>query len=105
MDQILSVCGLICNECEYFKTNCQGCYSVKGSTFWVKEMPDKICPLYRCAINDNQYNNCGQCSQLPCKTFREFKDPNLSDEQNEKSLAERVTRLKLLGEIKDVNVK
>ncbi|HCU22617.1 MAG TPA: hypothetical protein DF698_06995 [Candidatus Atribacteria bacterium] len=94
MNQVLLVCGLVYNECEYFKTKCQGCYAVQGSTFWAKEMPGKICPLYQCAINDNQLSSCGQCSQLPCKTFTEFKDPNLSDEQNEKSLIERVTRLK-----------
>jgi len=95
MSQILSVCGILCSKCDYFKNNCQGCYKVKGSTFWAKEaMPDKVCPLYKCAIMDKKYHNCGQCSEVPCKKFIDLKDPKISIKQHNKSIDERVSRLK-----------
>lgn len=95
MNQIVSACGLVCSECEYYNKNCSGCHAVKGSTFWAKNaMPDKICPLYKCAVIDKNYDNCGHCSELPCGKFRDLKDPNISVEQHEKSITERVARLK-----------
>jgi hypothetical protein len=95
MEQFLSACGLLCGKCNFFKNSCNGCFSVKGSTFWAKEMmPNKTCPLYQCSINDKKYRNCGQCKELPCKTFNEFKDPNASEEEHKKSLKERINRLK-----------
>ena len=48
----ISTCGLVCDECEHFGTNCNGCKAVKGQTFWALEMmPTKTCPLYDCAVN------------------------------------------------------
>lgn len=95
MNQIISACGLLCNECDYFNTNCKGCYNVKGSTFWaIKATPAKICPLYKCSIIDKNYNNCGQCAELPCGKFKDLKDPNISEEQHDTSISERVSRLK-----------
>jgi hypothetical protein len=96
MNQILSACGLLCNECNYYINNtCQGCHMVKGSTFWAQEsMPDKICPLYKCAIIDKKYKNCGQCIELPCKKFTDLKDPNITDEQHIQSVNKRISRLR-----------
>ncbi len=95
MNQILSACGLLCNECNFYNTSCNGCYAVKGSTFWaIKTVPDKICTLYKCAVIDKKFNSCGQCAELPCKKFTDLKDPNTSDEQHQKSIGERVKRLK-----------
>ena len=92
---ILSACGLICDECEYFNNTCTGCINVKGSTFWAVEMlPDKVCPLYDCSINRNSFRNCGDCGELPCKMFREMKDPSLSDEEHQKSIVTRVSALR-----------
>jgi hypothetical protein len=92
--ELLSVCGLLCDECEHFNQLCKGCYSVKGSTFWAKEtMPDKICPIFKCSITDKRYTNCGQCSELPCRIFHELKDPSLSDNEHQKSIQDRTTRL------------
>ena len=94
MDQILSTCGLLCNECDYFNNACQGCHAVKGATFWAKEMPDKLCPLFKCSVIDRKYSSCGQCAELPCKKFTDLKDPNISEEQHVKSINERVARLR-----------
>jgi len=92
---ILSTCGLICDECEFYNKTCTGCRNVKGSTFWAKEMmPGKVCPLYDCSVNTRKYNDCGDCAELPCKMFREMKDPNSTEEQHQKSLLTRVSLLR-----------
>jgi len=91
---ILSVCGLVCDNCEFFNVTCSGCQAVKGSTFWAKEMmPSGVCPLYDCSVNRKGLKNCGSCSELPCNTFIEMKDPNSTEEEHLLSIAERVDRL------------
>jgi hypothetical protein len=90
----LSACGLICDTCEFYNTTCTGCHAVKGSTFWAKEMmPSKVCPLYDCSVNKKGLKDCGECSELPCKLFRDMKDPNSTEEQHLRSISERVARL------------
>jgi hypothetical protein len=92
---LLSACGLVCDECEFFNKSCTGCISVKGSTFWAKEMlPSKVCPLYDCTVNQKGYKNCGGCAELPCKMFRDMKDPNSTEEQHQQSLLTRVDALR-----------
>ncbi|MFO7617603.1 MAG: DUF3795 domain-containing protein [Bacteroidales bacterium] len=91
----LSACGLVCAECEFYQKTCDGCYAVQGQTFWALEMmPGKVCPLFQCAINERGYESCGDCAELPCATFREMKDPALTDEQHQESLKERISRLR-----------
>ena len=91
----LSVCGLKCNECEFFNTTCAGCVRVKGSTFWAKEMmPSKVCPLFDCAVNTKNFKNCGECKDLPCQLFLNMKDPNSSEEEHRASIGKRVNLLK-----------
>ena len=91
----LSACGLLCDECEFYNKECNGCFAVNGQTFWAKEMvPDKTCPLFNCSVNVKGYHSCGGCDELPCKMFREMKDPNSSDEEHQLSLVQRVKRLK-----------
>ena len=91
----LSVCGLVCADCEFFEKTCAGCYAVKGGTFWALEMmPAKVCPLFQCAINERVYESCGDCKELPCEIFRQMKDPALSDEEHEKMLQVRIDRLR-----------
>jgi hypothetical protein len=92
---ILSVCGLVCDECEFFNKTCTGCINVKGSTFWAKEMmPGKVCPMYDCPVNKKGYKNCGDCIELPCKLFLDMKDPKSTDEEHRKSIGIRVSRLR-----------
>ena len=91
----LSACGLVCDECEFFNVTCTGCHNVKGSTFWAIEMmPGKVCPLYDCSVNKKKFRDCGDCSELPCKMFREMKDPKTSKEEHQKMLLVRVSALK-----------
>jgi hypothetical protein len=65
------------------------------ATFWaVQSVPDKKCPLYKCAVIDRKYRDCGECAELPCKTFIDMKDPNTSNGQHKKSIGERGGRLR-----------
>ena len=94
-NKIISACGLICSDCEFFEKQCGGCYTVKGSTFWANEMmPTKICPLFDCSVNTRGHKSCGDCDELPCSTFLQMKDPSQSDEEHEKTLKIRIERLK-----------
>ena len=93
---LLSACGLNCEECEFFNKTCTGCFEVKGSTFWAMEMmPGKVCPLYGCSVNKNKFKNCGDCPELPCKMFRDMKDPNSTEEQHQQSIITRVAALRV----------
>jgi len=47
------------------------------------------CPLYSCCVNTKQLEHCGLCSELPCETFLQLRDPSLSDEEAEKALIAR----------------
>lgn len=92
---ILSACGLICDECSFYGKECNGCMAVKGQTFWAKEMmPNHTCPLFNCSVNEKGFRSCGDCEELPCRLFREMKDPNSTEEEHQLSLVERVDRLK-----------
>jgi hypothetical protein len=90
----LSACGLVCDDCEFFNGKCSGCINVKGSTFWAKEMPSGVCPLYDCSVNNRGYKNCGACIELPCKMFLNMKDPKSTEEEHQKSILTRVALLR-----------
>lgn len=93
---VLSICGLLCDECEFFGKSCMGCEAVKGSTFWAKEMmPGKVCPLYACSVNQKGFRNCGECNELPCATFIQMKDPKTTDEEHQRMLKVRTGRLRV----------
>lgn len=95
MKELISCCGLRCDACEFFGKTCQGCCQVKGQTFWALElMPGKTCPLFQCAVNERGHSSCGECPEIPCKTFREMKDPNSTEEEHQRMLAVRVSLLK-----------
>ena len=92
---IISACGLICDECPLYDKTCAGCLEVKGQTFWAKDaIPNKICPLYDCAVNVKRFKDCGVCPELPCRMFVEQKDPHSSEEEHKAGIVKRVTVLK-----------
>ncbi len=91
----MAACGLMCNECPFFGKPCEGCYKVKGKTFWaVDHVPGGTCALFACSVNTKKHDHCGRCGELPCQKFVEQKDPNMSQEEHERLLKERVARLK-----------
>ena len=57
-------------------------------------MPNKTCPLFNCSVNEREYQHCGNCAELPCKMFKEFKDPDASEQEHEEYLVKRVELLK-----------
>ncbi|MCW4034196.1 MAG: DUF3795 domain-containing protein [Candidatus Bathyarchaeota archaeon] len=90
---LAAVCGLYCGNCEHLETKCQGCGQQKGKPFWTKLMNVEACPLYNCCVNTKQLEHCGLCSELPCQTFNELRDPSLSDEEAQKALVARRNEL------------
>ncbi len=95
MNTKISVCGYDCAVCEYFKkSECRGCSEIKGKVFWTSYISTTICPIYNCVANERKFDNCGICSEIPCKLWRDLKDPNHTDEQHETIINNRVANLK-----------
>jgi len=94
---LTSVCGIYCRGCEYLGETCKGYDAEKGKVFWTKsdEVPFDVCPLWKCCVDEKQLEYCGLCSEFPCSTYLEMKDPqdpeaDLHKRQNIKSLRRRV---------------
>ena len=70
---IFSVCGILCNDCEYYKgeksPRCQGCEDKEGRPLWGE------CKLYFCAKEQN-IEHCGLCKAFPCDKFIDLFDPS-----------------------------
>jgi hypothetical protein len=86
---LAAVCGLFCGTCEHLGEKCRGCGQQKGKPFWTAMMNVESCPLYSCCVNTKQLEHCGLCSELPCETFLQLRDPSLNDEEAEKALVAR----------------
>ncbi|MFC1570045.1 DUF3795 domain-containing protein [bacterium] len=92
---LISACGLVCDQCQFFGDTCQGCLKVKGKTFWALEATESgICQLYQCAVHEKGYTNCGACDELPCDKFLNLKDPNVSETEHQEMIKQRVILLK-----------
>ena len=92
--RLAGVCGLECRACPHHGQFCRGCGYEQGKPFWTEGMADGICPLYDCCTNTKRLEHCGLCSALPCETFRKLRDPSLSEEAFQKSLAARLETLR-----------
>ena len=88
------VCGIYCGECSFLGQQCKGCGYIDGKPFWTSHMPTSICPLHDCCRNQKELEHCGLCADFPCEVFFELRDPNMSDEEFEKSLEDRKTAIK-----------
>jgi hypothetical protein len=89
-----TACGLVCRDCKFLGAPCQGCVASEGKPFWVADFAPGVCPIYDCATAQRGYSTCGQCASLPCDTFTKLKDPDMTDEEFQRSLSERIGRLK-----------
>lgn len=91
----ISACGLICDQCHFFNKECAGCFNLKGKPFWTEEdSANGVCALFDCSINQKGYLNCGDCIDLPCKMFVDLKDPNISEEDHQKQIQQRIKILR-----------
>ena len=90
---ILSVCGLRCDQCNFFPEDCAGCPEMQGKPFWTRGTPEKACGIYLC-VSDKKKNSCGECSELPCGKFDATRDPAVSEDDHRKGILDRVNRLK-----------
>jgi len=93
------VCGLNCGECPYLGKQCQGCGYVEGKPFWTAQLPSGICPFHDCCLNRKKVEHCGLCDEFPCKMFSELRDPSMSEEEFQTSLAKRKSALKRRADI------
>jgi len=95
MNNKLSVCGCDCSICDYFKkAECSGCSEIKGKVWWASFISETICPIYNCVVAEKKFTNCGVCSEIPCKLWRDLKDPNHTDEDHEAGIINRVNNLR-----------
>jgi len=93
------VCGIYCGKCGYLGTQCKGCGYEDGKPFWTTQIPSGVCPIHDCCSNQKQMEHCGLCEEFPCNIFLELRDPNMSDEEFQKSLETRQETLKRRMEI------
>lgn len=87
-----SCCGTECDACDFYQKECSGCNECQGKVFYAPK--GKACPIYTCSVQKHYYVTCGGCEQLPCAIWKATRDPQLSEEEFEKSIQDRVQNLK-----------
>lgn len=102
MEKILSCCGMICSECEYYPADCKGCKEIKGKVFWLEFTGENCCEIYHCC-NERGYQNCGQCEELPCSHY-EKNDPTKTKEENAKDHCRQMKNLEEYHQAVDIEL-
>ncbi|HPB02403.1 MAG TPA: DUF3795 domain-containing protein [Bacteroidales bacterium] len=97
MTSTISICGLDCSTCPEYGKQCQGCVASQGKIFWAVHYNMDKCPLHKCCTDEHNYAHCGQCEQLPCKTYFDMRDPSYTEEQHLEGITKRVEVLKKLS--------
>lgn len=92
--EIISTCGLDCEECDAYGQDCRGCRDARGVVPWLPATGMKICPMYACPVHKKKLDDCGACPELPCQMYRDFRDPDIPPEEHEEGIALRVDRLR-----------
>lgn len=95
MDKIISCCGVICSECQYYPADCKSCPTIEGQVFWLEYTGEKICGIYQCCVNTKKLEYCGNCERLPCAEYNGF-DPTKTQEENEKDLINQLAQLRAM---------
>jgi len=83
MERIYAACGACCSDCVIFQKECAGCTALKGIVPWMEYVHEPVCPIYDCCVNNNGFKHCGECKDLACKKFYQYRDPELSDKEND----------------------
>lgn len=89
----LSICGVDCTECKELGVNCKGCNAIEGKVFWSAYMGLNKCPMYHCCVDDKKLHHCGKCSELPCNLYFETRDPEMTEDEHQKAISNRVNCL------------
>ena len=92
--KIETVCGYSCSDCDHLGRECAGCEETKGEPFWTAYTDTCICPVYDCCVNDRRLEHCGKCPEMLCERFTRFKDPEMSPEVQDMTLARMKKELK-----------
>ena len=78
METEFTVCGLICNDCDWYtgrnNPKCPGCSEMKGKPFW------GTCETYKC-VKEKGIPHCGKCDYFPCNDFISRFDPRHGQEE------------------------
>ena len=92
----LSPCGINCDECP-LKEQCGGsCVACEGKPFYIKDFGFETCMIYDCAVNQKNLKTCGECAELPCQIWYDWKDPDMTEEAHLQSIKDRSEILKAL---------
>jgi len=96
---LAAVCGICCGACKFLDAMCKGCSAEKGKVFWTKaeEIPWDTCPIWECCVEQKRLEHCGLCSDFPCRTYLELKDP--SDPEADLHKRQSIDSLKHRAEI------
>lgn len=62
-DELQTICGLNCEDCQFYKDKCLGCVRQKGVMFWGR------CPIFYCCFYEKGLRSCSACSQFLCQKF------------------------------------
>lgn len=95
MENIMTCCGCICNECPYYLKECKGCPEIQGRPFWLEYTGEERCGIYQCCVEEKKLPHCGRCEELPCKRY-ENQDPSRTPEENEEGLRQMLKVLRSL---------
>ncbi len=90
---IPTVCGVRCDECPHFETDCQGCSESKGCIFWTEYVDIESCPVWTCCVEERKLPHCGFCDEMPCERYTRFRDPGMTDEDVSTSLQKQKAEL------------
>ncbi|WP_050696563.1 DUF3795 domain-containing protein [Anaeromassilibacillus senegalensis] len=97
MDKIVSCCGCVCSECQYFPDACKGCPEIQGKAFWLAYTGEPVCKIYDCCVNTKRQPHCGLCGELPCRRY-EGEDPTKSPEENAEDHRKQLEQLRRMME-------
>ena len=90
----VSACGILCESCPQHVDCSGGCQECGGKPFFLKDFGVEVCPIYDCAVVVKGYTTCGECADLPCQIFFDWKDPSMSDEAHQQSVDARAEALR-----------
>jgi hypothetical protein len=92
----LSPCGVDCSSCHLFDKCKKDCNESQGKPFYITDSSIglEVCDIYDCVRNKKNLKHCGECEDLPCQIFFDWKDPDFTDEEHQEDIKQRVDRLK-----------